>query len=1272
MTSSTDIPVNATKKWRVSAWLLIITLILTAGGLAISTTGFKWLTTALSQLSSDAITVSGASGSLLNNPGAQTLILTSPDLVITAHDIRLIWQPAALLSGKFDVLSLQVGDMDILSLPSPYPDSLSLPLALSIKELAIGKLQLFSKPGTAADFSARNMNMSLQSDGVTHRLQGLQAELDYGTLNASGQMNGKRPFMLQANLELVGLTQFNGSTGENAHFFATASGNLGQLILAVKGSGTRLSGQGKLQLRPYDAFPLTALQLKLDGLNPHDFSPDTPNAALSVQTDLRVNTAGQLAGNITASNPAAAPLDRAGLPLAGVQAYATLSAQALQLDNLSILLPDRAAITGKLHWQRKQATASADLLIHQLDPAQIDTRLRAAKLNGSLKISGDQTRQTGVLSLSDGTLQLTAQLGNSANTLTLTDLMLRRDKASLSGTGKLELGGRRGFSLNGQLQHFDLAAFMHAPTSDLNATLDASGFLAPESVGKVSFTIKNSSLASQPVTGSGLIEFSKSPLIRTEGELRLGDNHLTVKGRLGRTGDTLQLELDAPKLAQLGNGFGGTLNVHAVLGGIPLRPDVDLQATGLELTLPGEQHLASLNMTTALHGEALTLLLEASGYHSPALSIQDMQIGGQGSPSHHELTARVQLSADRLLTLRAGGGLLDIKKGWDSMRWQGELTELSGTGILPFKLLNSTPLLLGREHAMLDASEFSMAGGSLHLGKLNWTAKGWDSRGQFTGIGLHVGLQPGHDTLHLGGEWHLGSTEINRLKIMRESGDWILPGEQPTPLGLDNLQLTAHTEHGKLAAELTAHGRALGDWNASIALPLIRTNSFWRVADTAPLTGSLHINTPNLAWLGPAINDNLKFAGQLVLDAAVTGSYAHPGLYGQVEGHDLELALLDQNVRLVQGKLLAHFDQFALHLDKLNFIAPHDPQPRDSLLKGLNMSNEAGKLNASGILNLDGTEGNLEIVATELPLSQRADRWIIVSGNGHARLQKNFVTLGGKITANGGLISQPKNDRPQLSDDIVIIGKQETTQKGPQLTVDATLNLGEHFFLRASGLEARLAGQLDLQGAPGQLLNVTGSIAARDASFQAYGQNLSVERGIVNFQGPLYDPGLNILAVRRGLSVEAGVAVTGSARHPAIKLVSTPTVPDVEKLSWIVLGRAPSSTGTDSSMLLSAAGSILGGTGGLTGSLKQALGVDELSLQGNGSTDPLANNNPLSSQIVTVGKRLSSRAFISYAQGVTAVAGITKLTYSLTPRVNIVTQTGLDDAIDIFYTFSFH
>jgi len=182
--------------------------------------------------------------------------------------------------------------------------------------------------------------------------------------------------------------------------------------------------------------------------------------------------------------------------------------------------------------------------------------------------------------------------------------------------------------------------------------------------------------------------------------------------------------------------------------------------------------------------------------------------------------------------------------------------------------------------------------------------------------------------------------------------------------------------------------------------------------------------------------------------------------------------------------------------------------------------------------------------------------------------------------------------------------------------------------------------------------------------FEAYGQRLQVERGIVNFQGPLDDPGLNILALRKGLDVEAGVEVTGTVRHPSVRLVSTPNVPDAEKLSWIVLGRVPETSGVDSALLLAAAGSILGGQS--SGQLVQSLGVDEISLTQQTGAD--------SQQIqkVTVGKQLSTRTRISYEQSLNEVGRVTKFTYTLTPRVTIVTQTGTEDALDIFYTFRFY
>lgn len=1294
---STLIPQSTARRWQ--AWLLSIVIALSAGciWLLASTSGLQWLTATLFRAGSGGISLTGMSGSLLGSPRAQTLIIDAPDLRITARDIRLDWRPAALLRGRLEITALTARDVEVLSLPSPYPDNLRLPLPLSLQKLDIGALRVFSKQGGTAAFTASNVTARLDSDGSLHRVQDLSASLDYGKLTASGQMSGIRPFVLQAQADLAGLANFTGLDAKDAHISATVSGNLAQLTINAKGSGDGFSGQADALLTPYAAFPLANLHLQANGLNPRAFSLKAPKADLTLQADLRGNAAGEIAGDVLANNLAPAPIDRDGLPLQSAHTHATLSTGLLQLDNLTLALAKGGSIWGNLAWQRKLMTGSADLTISRLDPAGLDTRLRAAKLNGSIKLTGDITAQRGVLTLNDGALQLYARLAKAGDTLTLDELRLSRGQAALTGQGRLKLDGQRAYSFNGRLHRFDLAAFIQAPHSDLNATLDLAGELEPQTTGTISFMMNDSRLAGQPVSGNGRIEFSGISQGHGMAELRMGDNRLSASGSIGRATDRLQLDLLAPALKQLGAGYGGTLNAHASLAGSMVRPEVAFDAEGRDLAIPGDHHLTSVSAAGGLHGEALTLTVNATDYHTLAKThpstelrtgpstelrtgVQSLQLDVHGSRQQHELSAQAVIDKDSRLVLHANGGLFDFANDLANIQWRGALTEFAGTGVLPFKLQATTSFTLARNHATLAPAEFAAAGGKLHINDVDWTPQRWRSQGSFTGIGLRAGtgLQPDFTTqddravLRLGGEWKLASAAQSYLHVARESGDWVLPGQSPMSLGLRTLEFTAHTSNGRLAAELTAQGARLGDWRASVAMPLAQSG--WAVPDRAPLTGQIRINVPDLAWLGPAINDNLKSGGRLALEADITGTFSAPGLHGQMRGDDLALALLDQGVRLQQGQLAARFDQDSLHIDTLSFIAPHEPKPKDSLLRGLNLGPEPGKLSASGDVSLDGKNGDIEIIAKHVPLTQRRDRWIIASGRGHATLNKNVLALNGDITADAGLISQTVTDRPQLSDDVVITGRQVIVHKGPQISVDATLDLGKHFYLRASGLEARLGGQLSVRDAPGQQLRITGSIAAIEASFEAYGQRLTVERGIVNFQGPLSDPGLNILAVRRGLPVEAGVAVTGTALHPAVKLVSTPAVPDVEKLSWIVLGRAPNTTGSDSSLLLSAAGSILGsGSGGITGQLKQALGVDELSLRqdetGNSPTSPAAN--PLGSQIVTVGKRLSQRAFISYAQGITAVAGVTKLTYILTPRVNIVTQAGMDNAIDVFYTFSF-
>ena len=1292
-------------RWQWIVLVLAVLIILTSGigfWLSTSTSGLKSLASAVSHISGDNLSFEGLDGALSGSISARTIRFASDDLLVIARDVQLNWQPGELRLGHVKITALSAKEVEIVlppsSQPKSLPTSLELPFSLSLHKLDIGTLRVMKEEGGRPVFVAAELTAGLESNGRRHQLSGLRTNLEFGRLIASGQLDGIRPFDLHAEAKLAELvnSDFSALETSGSRISAIIKGNLERLNLAAEGSGAGLAGKGEAQLQPYGPVFIAGLRLSVSGLDPHVFSPAAPAASLTVQANLHEVVAGQLEGSVSVENSAPKPLNQGGLPMLQARAQPILSAELLQFNDLTLMTTGGGTVSGSLAWQLKDATGSADLIISRIDPARLDTRLRPARLNGKVKLSGDTQNQNAILSLHDRTLSLDAHVVRAGDALTLDKLRLSHGRSRLAGEGKLGLSGPQAFNFKGSLQNFDVSAFAQAPQTSLNAAVEVAGELEPEAAGgtvtgpagAINFKMGNSHVANQPVSGHGWVEVAGFSRAKGEIEVRLGSNHVTARGGFGRKGDQLQFELAAPALVQIGHGFSGSLTAKAVLesGSADFSergfqwPDMTFNAKGNNLALPGEHHFGAIGASGSLHGDIVALTITAADYATKTKTmLQNLKLEVGGTRSRHEVRIAARLNDHQSLALRAGGELKKPVQQWENAQWLGELSELSGTGRFPFQLAGMAPLGISERHVSFGAARFIVAGGIAHINGIEWTPQKWSTKGYFTGIGLRPGADAvkngpkDNEALRLGGKWEIasGAQLVGSLGIARESGDWILPGDSPLPLGLQTLQLAAQAVDGRLTGEFKARGKRLGEASASISMPVTRSAESamnWTVLPDAALTGNLFVDMDDISWAGPAFDDNIRTGGRLALRADVVGTFGSPRLEGQIHGDGLALALLEQGVRLEQGKLAASFDQESLRMEVLNFTAPHVPPPNDRLLKNLKLAKGPGSLRASGVMDLKGQRGNLEIIADLVPLAQRPDRWIIASGNGRASLENNMLTLKGSLAANMGLIAQPAAGSPHLPDDVIVTGGASSDHqpdgKGLRVDMEANLDLGDQFYIRASGLEGRLAGQLSLRGEPGHRLQAIGTIAARDTSFEAYGQRLTVERGIVDFKGPINDPALNVLAVRKGLPVEAGVEVTGSVRQPKVRLVSTPLVPDLEKLSWIALGRAPGGK-ADASLLLAAAASILGGqSGGITDKISQAIGVDELTIKQAGS-------DALMGQVGIVGKRLSKRAYISYEQGLTAVVGVTKLTYTLTPRINLVTRAGIDNAIDVLYTLRF-
>lgn len=746
-------------------------------------------------------------------------------------------------------------------------------------------------------------------------------------------------------------------------------------------------------------------------------------------------------------------------------------------------------------------------------------------------------------------------------------------------------------------------------------------------------------------------------------------------------------------------------NLHAFLG----RTRGEFEATAVDLALPTPNGTVVRTARLTLAGEASRHRLTAAADTAAQDTAQLVLEGGllpddrwEGSWQRFEAQSPTQLPGRRVLlqrpaalTLRAAAAGREAALGQAVI----DVVPLSGAARAPMRV-QVDALVVGAEHLVTR-------------GRLS----GWPLVREAGGLDLPSAADVRAEVLHLGGDWDLriDQTMQGQVRLYRESGDLYLDVERRQPAGLTTLtaELLARPR-GRDGADLvlTAHasGTRVGRVDAEARGGLGRRSGAWALLPEAPLDARLVADMPQLDWIGPTLGGRTQTGGRLRADIALRDAAdSRWSATGTVEGSGLLLTMLDTGVRLQDGTLHARVQGQTLTVDQLRFVSRADQPPRALLLHDPQSARLAGTVEAKGRLDLGTRAGTFEAVADRFLAVQRKDRWLALSGALKAELEPRLATVSGQVRLDPGYIAYDRrttdSPAPALSEDIVVKGRSPAPAKPSafQLQVDVLADLGPQLYFQGEGLDARLAGQVRVRserGANGRLaLRAFGSVAVQEGSFEAYGQKLAIERGILNFQGPIDNPGLNVLAVRKGLQVEAGVSIGQTAKNPDIRLVSDPVLPDLEKLSWLVLGRPPDQAGSaDAILLLSAARDLAshrrGPSKGIAASVAERFGLDQLSVgsgrvggsdtilagrtvagdTGLGSTSGTlggAQPGAVSSQIFSAGKRLSSKLTLSYEQAIAGTASIVRLTYRINDKLSAIAKAGTENALDLVYVFAF-
>lgn len=1248
---------------RLGLWFSILPILIgmavAAGAwLAGSETALQFIAQRAEGLSGGKVTIQGVHGSLYGPLHIDALHLQGETKHFDLRDLRLDWSPRDLWRRHLRVSQLELAELRITEIkpstePLKLPESLRLPLSLEVPMARLGRLTIKT---AGSEWTLGGIEFGLDKPAQTYRLDLRSLTTPWGTAQARVELAESSPFALS------GQAAFRHASG---NITASGAGQLDRVDLKVAAHVAGGEGKADLMITPFAGRPLQTASINAQGIDPAAWDKTLPHADLSLAAELRSQGEQDFAGTVTLRNSLPGTWDRSRLPLRELAARVSGTVEGMALHELNLDLAQAGRFTGT--GRIVPGKAVLDLNTRNFDPRGLHGKLRSLRLAGDVHVQADPEAQHLLADMGYQRYRLHLDAEHRARVLHIQEALLSSGGGSLGLYGTLGLDADHPFDLAGALSGFDPAAFGAYPSARVNASFNAVGHLAPAPEAKLSFAIADSHFRRQPLSGQGNLRVAESRLWESDAVLRLGENRLALQGAFGKQGDRLKLQLQARQLGVIHTALSGRLEASGEVEGSLAAPSGHLDIQADSLGWGGDYRLDSLHAKASLdHGLDGNLALNAqlAGLQSPQLNLDQASVQAQGRRSQHTLNIAARhpgldLAAELAGAWREQGG---------KASWAGQVLKLANKGRYPLTLLGPARLELGMDSLRLESARFAVLDAVFNVQEADYRAGALISRGEFKGLSAVLWKkwpdwpeEIGGD-LVLGGAWRIdaGDRMNGHITLARERGDLVLavPGQPPTAMGLKHLSLAVDAKDDRMQASLEADGLALGRLRAKGESRLSRRDGVWGIAGDAPIQASADIALQSLAWAAPLVDKSgaIVFDGSLTAQVQAGGTLAAPRFTGTVAGEGFRLALPEQGLNLKDGRFLAELNQ------------------NDLELKRLSLSGDEGILTGQGRLALragqPGLQPNmrLSLKADKLKVLSRPDRLLILSGDGSLALEANRLRLTAKLKADRGVFELAGEDAPTLSEDVVVLGRERVVPtKGMPYVVDMDLDLslGERFFLKGQGIDAQLGGAVKLTGRQGLPLRGNGSIRVVKGAYSAYGQKLDIERGNLNFQGPLDNPGLNIVALRKNQEVEAGVAITGTAQAPVVKLVSNPPVPDSEKLSWLVLGHGLSETGAQEfDALQLAAGALLGA--GESVSLQQriahAAGLEEVSLKGAGS---------LETAVLTLGKRLSSRAYLSYEQGLAGTETLVKINYTLTRRVSLRAQAGTTPAVDLFYTFSF-
>ena len=788
----------------------------------------------------------------------------------------------------------------------------------------------------------------------------------------------------------------------------------------------------------------------------------------------------------------------------------------------------------------------------------------------------------------------------------------------------------------------------------LNGNAKGNGTLVGQADGsqlQLAINELNGKLEGYDLKAKGLLEWGQQRLLAKDLQVESGNNRVAVSGQATEPFD-LQWKVDAKNLAKAWKGLEGSLQGEGIFKGKLTQPTIQADLQGKQLRFQ-DYRLGAIDLKASQDGTRYTIQGNVKDFKTGDTVIKSAKVDGSGAVENHQLTAQVT-HPDGKVDFRANGG-------WKDNQWRGTISQLAlrDTPAGAWDLASPVNLTAGAKS--FSSSEVCLTHqGSKLCAKPTWGAQGLTVTGVVRQMPLVMARPWLPNTVDLAGSVDADYRFEQRGGKPQAKVDIRLPDSAVTIISSNGKRETLRYSNAQ--ANLSLNDRQL-DTSAQFALTGYGTVQEQGSITLSPNKGNHRIDAtitadmPDISWMERFSPQIEQLKGRAEGSVSISGSLSKPNVMGEVR-------LLDAQV---------HLPETGVTLQRMNLTM----RSQDAAHAAISGSLQAGQgtLQANGVLSLADLphwQAQVNLQGNNLQLMNTHEIQALVSPDLQLQVSPANVAITGtvRIPETTVTLRELPQGASAYSDDVVIVGRRAARQSVTVAEKDVPMNitpnvlieLGDKVKFSGFGLDARLTGKLRVLRTRQDII-AEGALNVVDGIYKAYGQNLTIEKGRLMFNGALDNPGLDVKAVREveDGDITVGIALAGTVKQPESTLFSSPTQTQSDTLSYLLTGRAMSGLTGDQSSLLTEAITGLGIAGGesLAQQFGGSLGLDDVKLK--------AKNGDIQQSELALGKRLGPKLYVRYIVGLFDSLQRLAITYQINKHLQLEAQTGVQQSMDLIY-----